>query len=282
MFALSVITCDVSAFAQAKPQNKAILKTDRQTMEYDVYAGGFHVVSADLTIDLSKNNRYDLKLAAATHGMLAKLAPWHGVFETVGWYDAKKAAPQPEKHSSDTTFRDENEVVEFLYNKNGSFKEYRIFNEDKKGVQPPQSELSDNSTDVLSATLEIMNRIAQGGKCEGTDKIFDGSRSYELIYRHKGEGTLKPSTANVYNGPATECTAEVKPLKGRWHEKPRGWMSIQEQGRERGTMPTVWFAQLAPGEPAVPVKIRVKTQFGALMMQLNSYHGGGKTLKLPD
>lgn len=258
------------------------IATDRQEMKYDVYAGGFHVVAADLLVDLQKKSNYRLRLGAHTRGFLAKLAPWEGVFETKGWYDSKAAQPQPEMHSSNTTFREDKEVVEFVYNKNGSFKEYRIFNDKKNGVQPPQTELSDNTTDVLSATLEVMNHITQTGKCEGMDKIFDGSRSYDLVYQHQGHEILKANDFNVYSGPSIFCTVEVKPLKGKWHEKPRGWMSIQEQGRERGTMPTVWFAQMAPGEPAVPVKIRVKTEYGALMMHLTHYKGPSKTLNLPE
>jgi hypothetical protein len=252
-----------------------------QEMKYDVFAGGFHVVSADLTVDLAKKNSYLLRLGAYTHGMLAKLAPWKGVFETKGWYDVKKSTGQPQIHTSNTTWRDEKEVVEFIYNKDGSFKEHRIFNEKENGKQEPKPELSKDTTDVLTSTLAVMNKVAQGGKCEGTDKIFDGSRSYDLIFKHQKEETLKASALNVYSGPATECTIEVKPIAGKWHEKPRGWMSIQEQGRERGTMPTIWFAKMAEGEPAVPVKIRVKTEYGALIMHLTHYKGAGKTLDLP-
>ncbi len=249
-------------------------------MEYDVYAGGLHVVSADLDINLSKKNRYDLKLGAYTHGMLAKLAPWNGTFETHGWYDSKKQFPQPEIHFSKTQWRDEIELTEFLYNRDGSFKEYRLTNDDKKGVQPADPNLSGNTTDVLSATLKVMTKIAGGGKCEGSDEIFDGDRRYILHYAHTQKTELKASGLNVYSGPATECTIEVKPKGGKWHKKPRGWMSIQEQGRERGMMPTIWFAQMAEGEPAVPVKIRVKTEYGALMMHLTGYQGGGKTLAI--
>lgn len=270
----------IVSFAPAAAQTaKQSLKTDDQRMNYDVYAGGFHVVSADLDVDLSKKDKYKLRLAAYTHGMLAKLAPWKGAFETNGWYDVKKHFPQPELHFSDTTWRDENELTQFFYNKNGSFKEYRIKNESENGPKTPEKGLADNSTDVLSSTLKVMNSVAKGGKCEGTDKIFDGSRSYNLVFHEKGKVDLKSSDLNVYAGPATECTVEVKPLEGRWHSKPRGWMSIQEQGRERGTMPTVWLAQMAPGEPAVPVKIRVKTEFGTLFMHLTGYKGAGKSLK---
>ena len=249
-------------------------------MRYDVYAGGFQVVSADLTIDLSKKTTYMLRLGANTHGLLGKLAPWKGVFETQGWYDAKKNIGNPRIHYSDTTFRDENELTQFFYNRNGTFKEYRLFNEDKKGAQPPKPELSDNTTDVLTSTLAVMNNVAQTGKCEGESRIFDGSRSYNLIFRHLQDIVLKGGDYNVYDGPAVECTVEVAPIAGRWHEKPRGWMSIQEQGREKGTMPTVWFARLGEGQTFVPVKIRVKTDSGTLFMHMTQYDGPGKSLKL--
>lgn len=291
LFALSVITFDPvggvfvphaqAAAGKTKPA-APMMRKENQYMEYDVYAGGFHVVSADLKVDLAKKTNYHLRLGAYTHGVLAKLAPWNGVFETTGWYDPKSDSAQPEKHSSNTKWRNETEIVEFLYNKNGTFREHRIFNEEKKGAQPPQPELSTETTDVLSATLAVMNNIAKGGSCDGTDKIFDGSRSYNLVFREQAKDVLKPSDLNVYAGPAVKCTVEVKPLKGRWHEKPRGWMSIQEQGREKGTMPTIWFAQMAPGEPAVPVKIQVKTDYGALMMHLTRYKGAGKSLILPE
>ncbi len=256
----------------------------KQLMKYDVYAGGFHVVSSDLTVDFAKKTDYLLRLGAKTHGFLGDLAPWVGVFQTEGWYDAKKDFPQPRIHFSDTTFREDKELTEFFYNKDGSFKEYRVTNneKDKPKDPPPTDDLTQGTTDVLTATSKVMQHIAQGGKCEGWDDIFDGKRRYKIIFGNSQQVDLKQSDYNVYVGPATECTIEVKPVAGKWHEKPRGWMSIQEQGRERGTMPTIWFAQMAPGEPAVPVKIRVKTEFGTLFMHLTHYSGQGKTITLPE
>ncbi len=249
-------------------------------MDYDVYAGGFHVVSSHLTVDTAKKNRYYLQLAAYTHGMLAKLAPWKGIFQSEGWYDAKTKTAIAEKHFSDTTWRTEKEINEFFYNKNRTFKGYRIT--DKKGARDEEKDksLTDGTTDVLTSTLAVMNRVADGGKCEGRDEIFDGDRRYALVFHPVGEVELKKSDLNVYAGPATECTVEVKPIAGKWHDKPRGWMSIQEQGRAKGTMPTIWLAKMADGAPAVPVRIRVKTDYGTLFMHLTGYKGAGQTLAL--
>jgi len=269
--------------AQAKtpaPHQKVL---ETQTMRYDVYAGGFHVVSADLLVDLKQQNRYTLRLGAYTHGFLAKLAPWNGVFETSGWYDPKKAIGRPEKHQSITTWQDEEEIKTYLYDKDGSFREYRIKDPDNDGTpKEVESELTDQTTDALSATLAVMNHVAHQGQCEGAEDVFDGKRRYTLSYQHQKEVTLQASALNVYAGPAVECTIEVTPKGGAWHKKPRGWMSIQEQGRERGTMPTMWMAVLDPGQPAVPVKIRVKTEYGTLFMHLTRYQGKTKKLSLPE
>jgi hypothetical protein len=66
---------------------------------------------------------------------------------------------------------------------------------------------------------------------------------------------------------------EIEPISGEWAKKPRGWLSIQEQGRERGTMPTVWLGKFDEDGPAVPVKILVKTAYGALVMHAVGYKG---------
>lgn len=252
-------------------------------MKYKVYGGGLPVVSADLIVDTSRKPRYFLQLSAYTHGMLAKLAPWKGTFETKGWYDAKQGVGQPELHASKAQWRDELETKEYRYNKNGSFKEYRVTDDKNDGrVKDVDPALTQGTTDALSATLEVMNTITRTGKCEGAEDVFDGSRRFKQIFTDKGEVELKGNALNLYTGKARECTVEIKPIAGKWHAKPRGWMSIQEQGRAKGTMPTIWFATLAEGQPAVPVKIRVKTGYGTLFMHLTHYKGGEKTLKLPD
>src|SRR5690606_14417519 len=86
------------------------------------------------------------------------------------------------------------------------------------------------------------------------------------------------SDYNLYSGPAKRCTIEVQPAGGKWHDKPRGWFSIQEQGRNKGTMPTIWVASITPDMPAVPVKVMVKTDYGTLFLHLVGYEGGGKAM----
>lgn len=271
----SVFLLFISApsFAQDIPKNK-------QVIQYDVYAGGIHALQANLNLDLSKKDRYTTELSAKTFGLLGALAPWQGTFESHGW---KGKTNKPELHKSTATWRDELEIKEYSYRKDGSFKEYRVTDEHSdRELREVDDELTQGTSDVLTGSLNTMQIIGAGNNCEGETEIFDGKRRYKMIFRHKKDVELEASRWNVYAGPAIECTVEVQPVAGKWHEKPRGWMSIQEQGRERGTMPTVWFANMTEGQPAVPVKIRVKTSYGTLFMHMTDYQAAGKKLTLED
>ncbi len=250
----------------------------QQRFVYEVYAGGIHAVQADLNMDITPGGNYSLVLSAKTRGLLGRLAPWHGTFESHGWA-LKNGERIVEQHKSTTTWRDEEEIKDYAYTRNGKFKSLTIDEHDKPPrIEDIDAEITDNTTDALTAALLTLESYLNTQKCEGTSKVFDGKRSFEQKFIHKDTVELSPSKYNLYEGQAAECTIEVLPLKGKWYKKPRGWMSIQEQGREKGTMPTLWIASLAKGEPAIPVKIRVKTNYGTLFMHLAEYQNGSETI----
>lgn len=256
-----------------------------QKASYDVYASGFHAVEGDMQVDTRQRGKYKIDFSAKTRGLLGKLAPWHGIFESKGWRIKKKKETlfRPQEHRSTAVWRGEEEEKIYRYNKNGTFKEYRIKDDENDGApHPVEKKLTDHSTDILSAALSVMAAVSKGETCTGASEIFDGRRRYKLVFKEKDRVDLKRSRYNVYEGPAIRCTAEVKPAGGAWHKKPRGWLSIQEQGRKRGTMPTIWMAVLKEGEPALPVKVRVKTEYGALFMHMTGYDSGTQKLALKD
>jgi hypothetical protein len=249
---------------------KAFAAEKRQDMIYDVYAGGFHVLQANVTIDYPETGRYSIFMGAKTYGMLGKLAPWHGTFESKGW--TLESGLQPEIHQSITTWRAEEEINTYKYNRDGSFKNYSVKESGKDiEVVEVEPELTEGTIDAFTAGLKVFENVAAGDSCNGVSEVFDGKRRFEQVFKSIRQETLSSSKYNIYTGPAHECTLEIVPVAGKWHDKPRGWMSIQEQGRERGTMPTIWLASMADGLPAVPVKIRVKTAYGTLFMHLAEY-----------
>ena len=279
VWAVSILLClaFITSINTAKPAHA----DEKQTMFYDVYGGGFHVVDGRLDVGLSKQGRYDLTLFAKTHGFLGRLAPWHGTFESNGWALAKNDY-RTELHRSITTWRDEEETKTYSYNKDRSFNKLVIKDHDKEPyTYKTDQELTGQTTDVLTATLMAMQEVVKTQNCNHDSNVFDGKRRFKLKFKHKGHEELSTTRYNIYDGPSTVCVVEVIPDGGAWHKKPRGWMSIQEQGRDQGMMPTVWMAQIREGEPAVPVKIQIKTAYGSLFMHLAEYRSGSTKLISP-
>lgn len=257
----------------------AAMAEHEQKMTYEVYAGGINAVEAELDVAYESKERYHMALAAQTRGFLRKLAPWSGIFETKGWR-MKDGSEAPETHRSSAVWRDEEEVKEYSYGKDGSFKGLRVVEKGEDKSEKIDDELTQGTTDALTAMLEVMKKISAEGVCEGSSEVFDGDRRFEMIFVHEADEVLEATDYNVYKGPSVRCTVEVKPVSGKWHTKPRGWLSIQEQGREKGMLPTVWMAKIDEQGPAVPVKVRVKTDYGTLFAHLIAYKNGVKEFKL--
>lgn len=253
-----------------------------QVLTYEVYAGGVNAVTATLQVGYESAERYHMELEAKTKGFLEKIVPWSGTFETVGWR-LPDGQERPELHKSTAVWRGESDLKEYGYGRDGSFQFLKAY-EAGKDVTPKKLDdtLTQGTTDALTAALEAMEGVAKKGTCASTAEIFDGLRRYELVFNQEAEDTLEPTKYNIYEGKAARCTAEVKPMAGKWHDKPRGWMSIQEQGRDKGSLPTVWLAEMEKGAPAVPVKIRVKTDYGTLFMHLVEYRNGDTKLSVTE
>lgn len=273
----SLLAIIFSVFFVGSAQAESATKLQRAI--YDVYAGGFHVVKANLDIDFRKSNRYKLELGAHTRGFIGSVAPWEGTFTTIGWHDPKENVTTPESHKSWAHWKDEDEVKEYVYNRDGTFKEYRVTDEySDRELRETDPKLSDNTTDVMTAALRIMKSMPESGKCEGSSEVFDGKRRFKMMFIDEGQVELRSSRYNIYSGSASKCVVKVEPLGGEWHKKPRGWMSIQEQGQEHGKLPTIWMASITEGAPAVPVKIVVRSNYGALVMHMTRYENGEEIL----
>lgn len=245
----------------------AFAKTSALT--YDVYAGGIHALNARLILK-TESSKYDTILTAGTQGFLKKMANWSGKYISKGVVKSNKLLPT--LHESSSTWKDKTETKTFKYDGKGNFKSYKSA---EAGVETtPQDidlSLAKGTTDILSATFQMMMGIPKSKVCNGQDLIFDGDRNFRLMYSGSKIETFTKSDYNIYEGSAISCQVEVKPEKGKWRKKPRGWLSIQEQGRKKGELPTIWFGQIK-GQPDfyVPVKIRVKTDYGTLFMHLTS------------
>lgn len=240
--------------------------SEGRKLTYAVYTGGMHVVMADMDFNL-QDDKYRAYVTAKTHGFLGKVAPWSGTFETNGHVSGGEFFPNV--HESVAIWRGEDDQKKYDYDGKGNLTK---FSEVEAGKEKPKRELATNlikdTTDILSATLKVMHNLGKGESCSSSKDIFDGKRRFALKFNPVSETILKSSRYNIYGGAAKKCEITVEPKGGKWHKKPRGWMSIQEQGQEKGTLPVIWMGKLKGSDVFVPVKVKIKTSYGTLMMHL--------------
>ncbi len=250
---------------------------EKQSMIYDIYASGLRVLEAQLDIETSKD-RYTMKFTAHTQGFLGTILPWQGTYETTGNLTAGDAL-RPELYKSDTVWRKDVDGKEYRYAPDGTLKELFITKKGKTEKADFDAELAKGTVDDYTSALKVFAKIARGEPCEGEDSVFDEKRRYTQKFEPLEKGTIAPTDYNVYAGDTALCTIEVVPDGGKWHKKPRGWLNIQEQGRRLGQLPKMWAAKMDENAQfAVPVKVLIKTDYGALVIHLAEYRNGDKIL----
>jgi len=244
---------------------------ETQKIAYSIYTGGLKTLSADLEITKESAQDYHLLMNARTDGLVKVFKRWNGTMETEGRLNGN-GDPLPATHESVSVWPDNTQIKKFSWSGKGELKDLYIEEEGTTThLDDIDRSMAQDSVDIMSAALAIMRSAAQDGSCGGQTEVFDGKRRFLLSAIDKGRETLKSSRYNSFSGEALRCEIRIVPQEGNWHEKLRGWMSIQEQGQEAGAAPTVWLAQLEEGAPAVPVKISAKTSYGTFLMHLQQY-----------
>lgn len=243
--------------------------TPSQVLGYDLYVGGLRALTANINVKEGAG-RYGIDLASGTASGFRIVAPWSGSFKADGWLaDGKR---QPENYQSVSKGSDKTKIKTYKFNKKAELVSFTSFeNETDKTPKPIDSTLTPPGlVDVLTSTLQAMDRVEAGKGCTGSSLIFDGDRNFTLSFKDAGTEQLEPSKFNVYNGSAQACTFSMEPGKGKWRKKLRGWMMLQDQSRKQGMEPTVWFAKPDPAGSYVPVRVQVKSNYGTILLHLTS------------
>ena len=124
----------------------------------------------------------------------------------------------------------------------------------KDDNEPVPEALQLGTIDSLSAMAELVDSVARTGRCDGTQRTFDGRRLSELSARTVGEETLAPTGRSTFSGRALRCDLEGRQVAGFAKDADRDSAARPLHG-------SAWFASLAPGTPAVPVRISFETRF---------------------
>jgi hypothetical protein len=175
------------------------------------------------------------------------------------------------------------EIFDSETDRNGAMQHLRV--DFKPGGMPsgsvtpapsePVTPISYNSlagtVDNLTAYLLLERRLAHGGGCDLRVPVFDGRHRYDLKFSDAGNPVLSPADGQNFAGPTRACHMIRDEIGGFYTDKKH------EEGASAGT---IWYAQLIPGDLAVPVRMVMQTEIGDVALFLSKLQGRGVDLKL--
>lgn len=241
----------------------------RLGLTYDVYAGGFKALKAQLGLDLDKH-AYDMELAAQTQGFIGDLFPWSATYSTSG--HAQDGELIPTIYTSKSSWKKKVKFTEMSFDPKGNILKTTTQEGRKTTVNRDiKKELAQNAVDMLTGTLLMMQNAKNTEKCEGSFPVFDGKRRFNITLQDAGVEKLKKTDYSGFSGEALKCTVKVEPVAGFVEkDKRRGWMAIQNHTEERNKPPTLWLARLEENGPVVPVRMEIASSYGAVVAHLSS------------
>ncbi|MDD9901260.1 MAG: DUF3108 domain-containing protein [Alphaproteobacteria bacterium] len=263
-------TASQGGFEKTSLQTPVVKKdSGRMGLNYDIYAGGFKALYAHLDMDIDKK-AYDLALTAETQGFIGKLFPWKGDYTTSGKTDDGTLIPS--LHTSTSSWRKKVKITEMHFNPKGKVlktsTQVKGHNKIDRNIRP---ELAADAVDMLTGVLMLFQQTKNAEKCEGSYPVFDGKRRFNVVLKDAGIDTIRKTKYSQFSGDAMKCTIRVEPVAGfKRVDSQRGWMLVQNHTEERDKPPTIWLAQIADNGPVVPVRMEIKSEYGAVVAHLTA------------
>jgi hypothetical protein len=239
-------------------------------LRYGVWAGGFQILDIKLRLRFSATN-YSAFMDAKPSGSLGKLLPWAGQYVSEG--KIVQGTLIPESHEKISAWRGDRSHMKMTY-KNGKLVSlHRFEQEDGKTVEREEKidpKMADDTVDMVTGIVQMFRHAESAGNCNFTTTAYDGKRRFEIKFTDRGIEKLPESKLNIFSQrEARACELELIPLLGFKQGKPRGYYKIQEDARALGQMPRVWVASAIKKGTIVPVRMLVKSEYGAVFIHLN-------------
>lgn len=232
------------------------------TLTYAGYMAGLPVFTLTTTVTLPAgaipgNGSYNIAADGQTAGNLRMLYPYQASINAQG--ALKNQAASPQQFRSVSQIMGKQEAVTLTYGAGG-----------KVGIdaQPLTRQaqeatakgFANGTMDPASAVVALVATFARTHQCQGTYKLFDGVRRYDLRLSQAGFVDLNPLQQSYYDGSATECRAEPQLLQG--------FSQVAAQSQFYPQSARLWLAPAVTGLPAIPVRIEAQNALGLMTLDL--------------
>jgi len=257
-----------ASYGETSP-SYSVNKEHKLTLQYDVYAGGFKALNASLVMNLDKKT-YDMALKTETQGFIGYLFPWSASFNIAG--HAKKGTLYPTVYTERNIWRKKIKITEMNYAPDGKIIKTTM---QKNGKTVTKRDIDDKLTndtmDLLTGALVMLQNVGNTSKCTGKFPVFDGKRRFNITLTDNGTEILASSRYSSFKGEAMRCTLKIEPVAGfRKKDNQRGWMAVQNHTEARHKPPTLWLAKINNNGQVIPVRMEIASEYGSVVAHLSN------------
>ena len=219
-------------------------------LDFSVYAAGLNVVDIQSAVDLGGTG-YRVDLSYRTVGLFGLLFHNEEHSFVQGTWTGTGVAPL--RFASWGTMRGEPRRVVIDY-ANGQPIVQALEPADDKLRDPVAPSMERDTIDTLSAMVLMVRQVSATGRCDGHATTFDGRRVLSITARTAGDEVLQSDDRSSFSGTALRCDIEGRQTAGFLHDE-------DEADLHRVHHSTAWLAEVLPGTPMLPVRVRFETHY---------------------
>jgi hypothetical protein len=239
--------------------------------EYSVRLVGIPIGTASLDAEFS-DGRYTIAFAGRVGGLARLFSHASASAAAAGETGGDRLSPSEYRH--EWTEDDETESARVRFS-NAEVTEISLERPVRHKEQdvPVTEAHKRNVLDPASAFLWHAPAGAAPETCERTLNIFNGRHRFDLAFRYSRTESFQASDGS-YSGPAIVCAMRYTPLSG--YRRSKASVRFMAENRDM----EVWMAPTGDGFVA-PVKIRVRTKYGRLVLEARRFAGSDSDRAIP-
>ena len=265
--AAALVLCSAGVLLASGALQRADADSSPIAVDYDVFAGGMHVLSSVLEINL-EDRSYNARLGAELAGMPGWFADWAAEVQSDG--AIQRGELNPAQYSAERVRRGESQKTVLDFAGEGEVGVTFVPERNDSDDLVP-AELLAESLDPLSGLISMINTVTEGGECAATIPVFDGRRRYDVVFTDRGLDELRPSSKSSFSGVARRCRMQLEPIAGAIKDDDDDdsfWNSRPENRRRRQL--DIWLARPIADGPIIPVRMIGRSSIGAFIIHMRN------------
>lgn len=228
-------------------------------LEYRVSWSNADIASATADWSFGKTS-FELAATSRTLGFSETFRKYRGRLEIEGRIEDGRHAPDT-LFLSGISKRRTREAMTRWDASTGMVSTERTPELDLEDVFPLEDRHIEGAIDPLSAMLNALANLSRTGRCDGTERVYDGLRTSEITLHDLGTAVVEKDRPFSYEGEARVCGFTGRATGG--HQRKSRWRNKERKPEDL----LVFVAEVRP-DLFIPVRMEAKSFLGKVTSRL--------------